>query len=201
MPDNPNPQGKASLPLLRELQAWRSREAPTRAVRDVLADYLTGLLVLSAEFSFRPVPGRAYHLYYRQDRWQLSLIAPDEWRPSRQRCYVGQCELRHDATWSVLPAPALEERSEVIAALETLQQGFHTRIGGTPALADSLPHYESTLPYYRRVLASGLAHSLHTSLERLGLERASSQELLHSTHARESTQLRCLIDPPPEGMQ
>jgi hypothetical protein len=108
MPVNPNPQGKASLPLLNELQAWRGAEAPARDVRGLLSDYLRGLLVLSADFSFRPAPGRDCYLYYREGRWTLSLIAPDEWRPHRYACYVAQCELRRDATWDVKPAADLQ---------------------------------------------------------------------------------------------
>ena len=159
MPVNPNPQGKASLPLLNELQAWRGAEAPARDVRGLLSDYLRGLLVLSADFSFRPAPGRDCYLYYREGRWTLSLIAPDEWRPHRYDCYVAQCELRRDATWDVKPAADLQERIEVVDALAALVWGFQQRLQNSAMVADSLPHYEASLPYYRRVLASGLARS------------------------------------------
>jgi hypothetical protein len=183
MPVNPNPQGKASLPLLNELQAWRSAEAPVRDVRGLLADYLRGLLVLSADFSFRPAPGRDCYLYYREGRWTLSLIAPGEWRPHRYAWYVAQCELRRDATWDVRPAADLEERSEVVDALGAVVRGFQQRLQPSALVADSLPHYEAGLPYYRRVLASGLARSLQGSLRQLGLEAADGQQLLANLQA------------------
>jgi hypothetical protein len=187
MPVNPNPQGKASLPLLNELQAWRSAEAPVRDVRGLLADYLRGLLVLSADFSFRPAPGRECYLYYREGRWTLSLIAPGEWRPHRYAWYVAQCELRRDATWDVRPAADLEERSEVVDALAAVVRGFQQRLQTSALVADSLPHYEAGLPYYRRVLASGLARSLQGSLRQLGLEAADGQQLLANLQASGGT--------------
>ena len=183
MPVNPNPQGKASLPLLNELQAWRSAEAPVRDVRGLLADYLRGLLVLSADFSFRPAPGRDCYLYCREGRWTLSLIAPGEWRPHRYAWYVAQCELRRDATWDVRPAADLEERTEAVDALAAVVRGFQRRLQTSALVADSLPHYEAGLPYYRRVLASGLARSLQGSLRQLGLEAADGQQLLANLQA------------------
>ena len=154
-----------------------------RDVRGLLADYLRGLLVLSADFSFRPAPGRDCYLYYREGRWTLSLIAPGEWRPHRYAWYVAQCELRRDATWDVRPAADLEERTEVVDALAAVVRGFQQRLQSSALVADSLPHYEVGLPYYRRVLASGLARSLQGSLRQLGLEAADGQQLLANLQA------------------
>ena len=192
MPDNPNPQGKADLPLLSELQAWRSgpgRETslPARTPRGVVVDYLSALLVLSAEFNFRPVLGKQYHLYFRDQQWQLSLVAPGEWRPSREQNYVAACELQADASWQIEPAQGLDQRPELLSALAGFEQHFRERVQGATTIVEGLPHYESRLPYYRRVLASGLASSLQRSLVQLGLEQATSEQLLlalqHGTDA------------------
>ena len=198
MPENPNPQGKANLVLLNDLQALRHAKVPAKTLRHVMVDYLTGLLVLSAEFNFRPVPGQIYHLYFRHGRWQLSLISPDEWRDSRRDTCVAQCELRHDATWAVLPVTGLEERDDVVNGLETLWRDFQARVISTPTVADGLPHHETTLPYYRRVLASGLARSLQRSLERLGLQHTGGSGLLHALRSHSNTPPRRL-GPLPSG--
>ena len=179
MPNNPNPQGKASLPLLSNLQAWRNAVVPHRSVRDLMVDYLTGLLVLSSEFSFKPVPQRSYYLYYRQGRWQLSLIGPGEWRPSRHRCFVARCRLQYDATWAIEPAADIDQRPDMVAALRAYRHGFEQRVRASQTIQSDLPHYDRTLPYYRRVLASGLASSLQASLETLGLQHADGQALLN----------------------
>ncbi|MEP5566847.1 MAG: DUF2452 domain-containing protein [Halioglobus sp.] len=183
MPDNPNPQGKAALPLLSDLQAWRSSPKtlanhPRRTPRAVVVDYLSALLVLSAEFNFRPVLGKQYHLYFRHDQWQLSLVGPSEWRPSRAESYVAACSLKPDASWQISPATGLEQRPDLLSALASFEQHFRERVQSAPTLSDGLPHYEAQLPYYRRVLASGLASSLQGSLVQLGLESASSEQLL-----------------------
>ena len=183
MPDNPNPQGKAALPLLSDLQAWRSgpqnpANLPARTPRTVVVDYLSALLVLSAEFSFRPVPGRQYYLYFRDQQWQLSLVGPKEWRSSRTNSYVAACELQPDASWQIDPAASLGQRPDLLDALVGFEQHFRQRVQSAPTLSEGLPHYESQLPYYRRVLASGLASSLQHSLVQLGLEQASSEQLL-----------------------
>ena len=176
----PNPQGKAALPHLNELQGWRGVEPSAPSADKVVIDYLCGLLVLSADFNFKPVPGAVYHLYYRQGRWSLSLIGPQEWRPSRKRDYVASCELLHDATWHINPAPRLAEKTNILDALHAFEQAFRERMASASKLVDDLPHYERSLPYYRRVLASGLASSLAHSLHRLGLEGESGQGLLSS---------------------
>ncbi len=178
MPDNPNPQGKAALPLLQDLQALRRAPTPRRSARDVLVDYLSGLLVLSARFNLRPVPGQAYHLYYRGGEWQLSLIAPDEWHPPRRDCYAARCVLAADASWSIEPDEGLAARRDIVSALRQFQADFEARLAQVPTLADDLPHYEATLPYYRRVMAAGLASSLRRSLQQLGLEQVSGAQLL-----------------------
>ncbi len=175
---NPNPQGKAALPHLSELQAWRSVEVAAPQAGKVVVDFLCGLLVLSADFSFKPVPGVVYYLYLREGRWTLSLIGPEEWRPSRGQDYAAKCELEHDATWCITPASNLADKGSILEALYAFEQAFRTRMVTAGRLVDDLPHYESTLPYYRRVLASGLAGSLACSLRRLGLEEASGQQLL-----------------------
>ncbi|MEM1112813.1 MAG: DUF2452 domain-containing protein [Pseudomonadota bacterium] len=178
MPDNPNPQGKAALPLLADLQSWRGTAAPARNARDVLVDYLSGLLVLSADFNFRPVPGKPYHLYFRDGQWQLSLVAPGEWRPPRWGAFAAYCELGLDATWTVEPAGDLSEKPELVMALRQFRAGFEARLAAAETVEGDLPHFEAHLPYYRRVMASGLASSLQYSLKRLGLANASGRALL-----------------------
>jgi hypothetical protein len=183
MPLNPNPQGKAALPLLQELQTALSSPVPDRTPLDLARDYLASLLVLSAEFRFRPVPGKTYYLYFRQQRWQLSLVSPEEWSPPRQEDFVARCTLRHDASWDVAPSDAIAANPHLQNALLRFQDQFTQRVADAGNLRDGLPHYERALPYYRRVLASALSKSLDVSLHRLGLESSDGQQLLSTVTA------------------
>lgn len=176
-----NPQGKGGVPVL---DAWRGAQpAHVRAKppRQILADYFTTLLVLSAEFRFKPVVGQSYHLYLRGSRWRLSLIAPTEWRDRAPGPYLGHCELRPDMTWSLEPVEDLAEQDELTAALQAFQEGFVSLLDREDALEDGLPFYVGALPFYQRLLASGLASSLSQSLEVSRLTGNSGREWLSGT--------------------
>ena len=53
-------------------------------------------LVYKSKFSFEPVIGKIYHLYYGNDgNVFLSLISPNEWN----RKYIGSFKYNHDNKW------------------------------------------------------------------------------------------------------
>jgi hypothetical protein len=142
----------------------------------MLSDYLTSLLVLSAEFNFRVVPGQSYHLYWRPAGWHLSLIAPTEWGRRDPGHYIGHCSLRPDMTWSLEPAADLGDAGPALEALRGVQDGFLQQLDSEQALEAGLPDYAAQLPYGRRLLAAGLAASMRQSIRRLGLEGARASE-------------------------
>ena len=169
MKTNPNPQGKGLVPVL---DAWQSLQpvavAPKSAPR-LLGDYLVSLLVLSAEFSFKPVPRKPYYLYWREGDWQLSLISPAEWGLRRPGECLGQCQLELDMTWRLIPQQELVLSAELQRAIEHFTALFSEQLASADALEDTLPFYVRQLPFYRRLLATGLAASLQQSI------RASDQ--------------------------
>jgi hypothetical protein len=176
-----NPQGKGLVPVLAAWQAHRPTTVRPKPARELVGDYFASALVLTAEFGFRPVPGVRYHLYLREDRWRLSLVAPDEWRHRDPGRYLGACELRPDMTWRVDPIPAAAEDPVLSAALAAFHRAFRDRLNAHDTLEDSLPHYAAELPFHRRLLAAGLAASLDRSLQLAGLkghDRADWQELI-----------------------
>jgi hypothetical protein len=178
MANHGNPQGKGLTPVLEQWRAAQPSLVRSRTPREVLADYFTTLLVLSAEFSFRPAPGVSYFLYLREGRWELSLIAPAEWGERRPGPCLGRCELLPDMSWSLETAEGLEQQPELLAALEAFRTGFAAMLDRDGNLEDSLPFYVRELPYYRRLLAAGLANTLSRSLARSGLAGRSSRRWL-----------------------
>jgi hypothetical protein len=178
-----NPQGKGLTPIL---DAWRSVQPGTcvsKSPQRILSDYFVTLLILSSEFAFKPVPGVSYFLYLRDERWELSLIGPEEWRDLRRRHCLGRCTLQGDMTWSleILGEP---ERIPVLQnALGAFHDGFLTLLTDHPTLEDSLPHYVDHLPYYRRLLAAGLANSLAQSLSLGKLRKQGSDYWLQAAGA------------------
>jgi len=52
-------------------------------------------LVYNAKYSFEPIIGETYHLYYKGDEPFLSLIAPNEWN----KPYIGSFTLDSNNKW------------------------------------------------------------------------------------------------------
>ncbi|NCF74637.1 MAG: hypothetical protein GWP67_14185, partial [Gammaproteobacteria bacterium] len=71
-----NPQGKGLNGLLLDWYQSTPRGVVAKPRRQLLAEFFTSMLVLSAAFKFRPVVGTANYLYWINDEWSLSLIAP-----------------------------------------------------------------------------------------------------------------------------
>lgn len=176
-----NPQGKGGVPVL---DAWRGAQPArvrAKSPRQILADYFTTLLVLSADFRFKPVPGQVYHLYLQGSRWRLSLIAPAEWRGKAPGPCLGRCELQADMTWTLEPAADLADQGKLTEALKAFQEGFQSLLDRDEALEEGLPFYVRELPFYQRLLAAGLASSLSQSLEVSRLTGNSGRQWLAGT--------------------
>ena len=165
-----NPQGKGLVPVL---EAWHGIQPHAVAAKSpgrVLVDYFTTLLVLSAEFNFKPARGVSYYLYLRGEGWQLSLVSPPEWRQRTPGPCLGRCKLLPDMTWSLEVLADLAEEPALRDALAAFHRGFLELLESHQFLEEGLPYYVRNLPYYRRLLAAGLASSLAGSLKlsRLG---------------------------------
>jgi hypothetical protein len=178
---SPNPQGKGLVPLLDAWQRAQPTELRRSTPRQVLSSYITGLLVLSAKFHFLPVPGSPYHLYWRENEWQLSMISPAEWGGRLSMEHLGHCTLNADRTWTLLPDPGATFSPALVAALELFQQSFIDMLDTDQPLTEKLPYYVRTLPYYPRLLASALAKSLEYSIAQLDARDQSGSNWLGTT--------------------
>ena len=57
-----------------------------------------------AELSFEPFVGNVYHLYKKEDKYKLMLIAPNEWGSSKRMYleYISSVKLLSDHTWEIV---------------------------------------------------------------------------------------------------
>lgn len=175
---NPNPQGKGVVPILSDWSDTRPARVNAKAPAELLFDWFASALVLSAEFSFKPVPGQAYFLYAQDERWQLSLVAPEEWRGREVGDCLGRCELRHDMTWSVAADADLANKPALQQRLAALAESFMSDLDRDEELDAVLPGYRRELPYYQRLLATGLGTSLRCSADVDNRPARSARELL-----------------------
>lgn len=165
----PNPQGKGQVGFLLDWAYSAPRGIVAKRAPQLLADYFTSLLVLSAAFKFKPAFGKDYYLYREGTGWSLSLISPDEWNDEAKRdAFVGTCVLHADSTWSISPSGNVGGQGAVDEALAAYYEGFVDKLRSERPLEDDLPFFEAGLPYYQRLFAAALSRSLKGSLIRGG---------------------------------
>ena len=155
-----NPEGKGVNGLLDDWRATEPRGVVAKQPRQVLADLFASMLVLSASFKYRPVPGRANYLYWIDEEWSLSLIAPDEWSSARHAAFVATCVLQPDMIWTIRPTDRLAGNDRATAALRRFYFGFVRMLDTDLSLEEILPFHNNGLAYYQRLFASALSRSV-----------------------------------------
>jgi len=128
--------------------------------RQVLAEFFTAMLVLSATIKYKPAVGVQNYLYWVNGDWTLSLIAPDQWSAERRAGFVGSCVLQHDMTWTISPSDLLAEDNAVSNAVGQFYDAFVETLDSDLTLEEILPFYTSKLSYYPRLYASALSRSI-----------------------------------------
>ena len=174
-----NPDGKGVTQFLRDWDYSEPRGVVAKPDGRILADYFTSLLVLAARFTFKPVFGKDYYLYYENNRWTLSLISPSEWHDAAKlRCFAGTCRLHDDSTWSIEPSENLAGGGAVAEAVAHFFDEFAERMRTRDPLEDGMPVAEFRLSYYQRLFAAQLSRSLKRSMRYAGTEKTPAIEWL-----------------------
>jgi len=161
-----NPDGKGASGLLEDWRATEPRGVVAKPQRQVLAELFTSMLVLSASFKYRPVPGCPNYLYWIDGQWSLSLIAPQEWSYKRREGFAGTCILQRDMTWTIIPSERLVDDGPVSGASRRFFAAFGRMLNSDLTLEDILPFYVGKLPYYQRLYANALSRSVSAAVTR-----------------------------------
>ena len=159
-----NPEGKGLNGFLLDWYQTEPKAVVAKPPRQVFAELFTSMLVLSAKFKYRPAVGVPNYLYWINDEWSLSLIAPEEWSGARQAGFAGTCVLQQDMTWTIDPSEQLAGDNAVSAALGRFYDAFAENLDTDLTLEDVLPFYVAELHYYPRLFASALSRSVRTTL-------------------------------------
>lgn len=168
-----NPEGKGLNGFLLDWYKSEPRGVAAKPWRQLLAEFFTSMLVLSATIKFRPVVGAAYYLYWIDDEWSLSLIAPDEWSNKRRAGFVGMCVLQRDMTWTIDPSDLLGEKDHLSDALGRFFDAFTETLDTDLAFEEILPFHVARIPYYQRIYANALSRSMQVAV-RLGDQASTS---------------------------
>ena len=166
-----NLDGKGANGFLRDWYRTEPRGVAVKSQRQVLAEFFTSMLVLSAHFKYEPAVGTPNYLYWIDGRWNLSLIAPGEWTPDRRHACAGTCVLQPDMTWTIEPSAELTTGGPVTDAVARFFDAFAETFDTDLTIEEILPFYARRLPYWQRLYASALSRSIRGSVT-LGGQRS-----------------------------
>ncbi len=158
------------MPVLQDWGSVQPALVKPKKPAEILRDYCLSALVLAAEFRFKPVPGQRYYLYSADPSWRLSLVGPGEWGASAPGDFVAGCQLRSDMTWQ-LDFHHFDDDSPVLKRLQQFVDGFSQNLSTQTSLVAELPFYVAEMPYFQRMLATGLSVSLRQSILQTGHAR------------------------------
>jgi hypothetical protein len=159
-----NPEGKGLNGFLLDWHQSTPKGVVVKPQRQILAEFFTSMLVLSASFKYRPSVGTANYLYWLNGEWCLSLVAPHEWSDEKRASFAGTCILQRDMTWTILPSELLAEDNAVSDAIGRFYDGFAEMLDTDLTLEEILPFYVGRLRYYQRLYASALSRSIRAAV-------------------------------------
>jgi len=162
--EDANPEGKGLNGFLLDWHQSEPRGVVAKPRRQLLAEFFTSMLILSAQFKYKPAIGTVNHLYWINDEWSLSLIAPDQWSGERRAGYAGTCMLQRDMTWTIIPSEVLAENKPVAGAIGRFYDAFAEMLDTDLTLEEILPFYAGKLRYYQRLYASALSRSMRAAV-------------------------------------
>ena len=159
-----NPDGKGLNGFLRDWHTSEPRGVVAKPRRQVLAEFFTSMLVLSAHFRYQPVVDADNYLYWIGGKWSLSLIGPHEWSEERRAGFAGTCVLHADMTWTITPSELVAEDNEVSDAIGRFYDAFAAAFDTDRTIEEILPFYVGKMRYYQRLYASALSRSVRASV-------------------------------------
>ena len=162
-----NPDGKGANGFMLDWYRTEPRGLVAKPQRQVLAEFFTSMLILSASFKYKPAIGVSNYLYRVDDEWMLSLIAPEQWSEKHRQGFVGNCVLQADQTWTIEPSEQLLESGPLKEAVSRFFDAFAEKMDTDLTLEEILPFYVRGLPYWQRLHASALSRSIRGAV-RLG---------------------------------
>lgn len=166
-----NPDGKGTNGFLLDWYRSEPRGVVAKPQRQVLAEFFTSMLILSAKFKYKPAVGAANFLYLVDGDWMLSLISPAEWNDERRAGFVGTCILEPDMTWTIEPSDNLKQPGPVADAVALFYDAFADTLDSDLTLEQILPFYAGKMPYYQRLYANALSRSIRATVT-LGGQRS-----------------------------
>ncbi len=165
-----NPQGKGVVSVLDNLREVKNHlRVSAKTIREISNELFTSLFVLNSEIRFQPKLNQTYWLYSKNQKYRLSLIAPEQWSPAQYGRFIGACELQADLVWSLNLSADCAADPAFLRHIADQRRQLEQRLQQAEKVEDVLPVYVQALPFYARILASALAYSLKQSMRQSGI--------------------------------
>ena len=171
-----NPDGKGANGFMLDWYRTEPRGLVAKPQRQVMAEFFTSMLVLSARFKYKPAIGVDNFLYRVDDEWQLSLIGPEQWSDRHRDGFVGTCVLQADMTWTIDPSERLLEPGPLADAVGRFFDAFAETMDTDMTLEEILPFYVRRLPYWQRLHASALSRSIRGTVKLSGTSAVRARD-------------------------
>ena len=155
-----NSDGKGLNGFLLDWALTEPRGVVAKPKRQILAEFFTSMLILSAKFKYKPAINVPNYLYWIDTEWSLSLIAPQEWSTERRAGFACKCLLQPDMTWTIEPSKLLAGKNAVSNAVGKFYDSFAETLNSDLTLEEILPFYVQEMPYYQRLHANALSRSI-----------------------------------------
>ncbi len=159
-----NLDGKGVNGFMLDWYQTEPRAVVAKPRQQILAEFFTSMLILSAQFKYKPAVSIDNYLYWIDGAWSLSLIAPEQWSKKRQAGFVGTCVLQTDMTWTIDPSEQLLQDGPLAAAVGRSFDAFAESLDTDLTLEEILPFYVQRLPYWQRLHASALSRSIRAAV-------------------------------------
>ena len=159
-----NPDGKGNHSFLSDWNQASPRGVVAKPARQLLSEFFTSLLVLSAELRYRPIVGKPNFRYWIDGNWAMSLISPGQWTDKHRAGFAGTCVLQADRTWTLNPSDTLLTRGPLADAVGRAYDAFRDSLGTDKTLEEILPFHVSHMSYWQRLYANALSRSIRAAV-------------------------------------
>ena len=159
-----NPDGKGNNGFLADWNSSAPRGVVSKPARQLLSEFFTSMLVLSAELRYRPTVGKQNFLYWIDGNWALSLISPGQWSAKHREGFAGTCILQADRTWTLNPSENLLTKGPLADAVARAYESFRETLETDKTLEEILPFHVSHMSYWQRLYANALSRSIRATV-------------------------------------
>lgn len=104
------------------------------------------------------------------------MVAPHEWHRPYSGCFIGECILQDDRTWTLALGEGVADDDAFMLEIEKQRTALQGLLEEANCIEEALPVYKKSFSFYGRILAFSLGKSLDISMQMSGIKGLSYTE-------------------------